>query len=198
VTNITLKMTGSQKKAAVSILAMVLVFIVFIVFIYIPMHRELDKTIAEYGSVEKEISDIKNAAGKDKSLDEIIAALKKRLTELENKFPAKEEQILSDLSDRAKDLKIDLINMTPDKKRLVTGIDCAALNKKGCVLQEMAITMNMRTDFRTFAGFMKSLKENFPFYIKLDSAHLVRLAGSDRHPMLDIEVKLHAYLISQN
>lgn len=190
--------TKSQKKAMISLLAMALIFIIVIAFVYIPMRRELNRTRAEYGSIEKEIASIKNAAGEGKSLDEIIAALRARLTQLENRFPEKEEIILQNLSERARDLKIDLNNTSPNKKRIVADIDCSALNKKGCILQEMAITMNMKTDFRTFAEFMKSLKDDFPFYIRLDSARLVKQSGDDKHPILDIEIKLRAYLITQN
>jgi Tfp pilus assembly protein PilO len=177
---------------------MALIFIVFIAFIYSPMKRELKKTRAEYESIEKEIASIKTSAGEGRSLDEIISALKSRLTELEKKFPEKEELILRDISGKAKQFNIELNNMSPDKKRAVTDIECAVLAKKGYVLQEMAITVNMKTDFKTFAEFMKSLKDDFPFYLKLDSVRLVKLSGGDRHPMLDIELKLRAYLISQS
>jgi len=196
--NIALNLTKPQKKALISILVMGVIFIIFIVFVYTPMRRELNKTKTEYEVIEKEIADIKRVAGEGKSLDEVIAALKTRLTELENKFPEKEEQILQDLSERAKKFNIDLNNTSPDKKRIVTDIECSSLNKRGCILQEMGIKMSMKTDFKTFSEFIKSLKDDFPFYLKLDSARLVKLAGTDRHPMLDIEIKLRAYLITQN
>lgn len=191
-----IKITKRQQKIFTVIFVITAVFLIFITFIYLPLRRELTILKKEYEKIESETKEARIIAGEGRSLDEAIGALKTGIDSMNNQFPSKEEGILRALSGRAESFKIKVTNMSPEKKRIVQEIGGAPVNIRDCVVQEMALTMNLKTNFMIFGRFARSLKEDFPVWIKVDSVRMERASGDkEKHPLLDIEVKLRAYLI---
>lgn len=191
-----IKITKRQQKIFTVVSVIIAVFLIFITFIYLPMRRELTILKKEYGKIESETKEARIIAGEGRSLEDAIGALKTRIDSMNKQFPSKEEGILRALSERAESFKIKVTNMNPEKKRIVQEIGVAPVNIRDCVVQEMALTMNLKTDFMTFGRFARSLKEDFPVWIKMDSVRMESASGDkEKHPLLNIEVKMRAYLI---
>ena len=171
------------------------VFLLFIIFVYLPMARELSALKRDYDNTISDISQIKKTVVGDRgSLEETINRLNTRLDVLNNMFPSQEEGILNILSETAARFKIDVINMSPEKKRIVREIAQAPIPITACAVQEMGISMSIKTDYRTAVEFMRAIRDDFPTYIKFDSVRMEK-ASNDRHPLLNIELKMHTYLV---
>ena len=188
-----IKLTKAQKDTTIVIVAIAAAFFLFASFVYLPMRRELARMQKEYNSIDADIKEIQKLSG-GKSLEETIAELTERIDVLKEKFPSKEEGMEKMLADSAAANGIELHSMTPDKKRDVTDIGGVPINIKGCVVREMVVTLNMKTNFRNFIKFIKYNREQLPVYIRTDYVSIEKVS-KDKPPLLNIEMKSHAYLV---
>lgn len=169
-------------------------FLLFIFLLYIPTLHGLSSMRGDYDRISSEIAQMKNMDGGGKSLEETIAKLNKRLDVLNSMFPSKEEGVLRLLSQTASNLKINVTSMTPEKRHIVQEIGGASVNIKECAIQEMGIKMSVKSDYKAFEEFVRTVREDFPVYVKFDSVRMEK-TSNDKHPVLNIDVEMHTYLI---
>jgi hypothetical protein len=190
-----IKLTDPQKKMLMTASGAGIFFAAVIILAYLPMHRHLVSMKREYRMIDAEMLKIREMAGKDKSLDEVIAMLKKKLDDISTQFPAKEEGILKALSERANGMGIKIEMLNPAKKRIIESLGASQVKITGCSIQEIDIMMKFQTNYAKLVGFLVSLKEDFPFYIKIVSVNMVK-KSEERPALLDIELRLRGYLVT--
>jgi hypothetical protein len=188
-----MKMTKSQKRIITVVGIIAAIFAVFTAFVYIPMASQLGKMKKEYARINSDIEQVKSMGG-GKTLEKTISDLNARLDRLKVMFPSKEEGFLKTLSDTAAKFKIEIHTMNPEKKHIMMDMGGSPVIIKDCVVQEMSITVNMMTDFKTFSSFIKYLKDDCPVYLKADMVRMEK-TSNDKHPQLNIDMKIHTYLI---
>ncbi len=189
-------MTKKQKKIFTFVGIVIIAFAIFIIFIYIPADRRLEELRKEYVMLQAEINDFnKSVGGEGKSLEDVVLSLKNKLDSLDKKFPEKEEIILRELLGLAESLGIEITSTRPDKKRTVKEIGSAAVNIKDCVVQEMPIAISLKTSYKTLGEFLRTLKENFSAFVRIDSVHITRMGPDKAGALLEVSLNLDSYLI---
>jgi len=187
-------MTRRQKKTLKAVAIIAAAFAVFVIFVYIPMARELSALKRDYDGTISDIGQIMKVVSGGASLEGKINKLNARLEVLNNMFPSKEEVILNTLSEAAARSKVDVISISPGKKRVIKEIGKDVIAVKACSVQQMDVAMTIRADYKMLNDFAREVREDFPVYIKFDYIGIEK-ASSDKHPILKVELKMHSYLI---
>ncbi len=190
-----IEITKRQKKIFMFVGIVALTFAVFIIFIYLPTKRHLVQLKDEYFVLQNEINEFNKSIGEGKPLEQAILSLRNRLETLDKKFPEKEEIVLRELSALAENLSIEISSIRPEKKKEIKEIENTPIDIKGCIVQEMPISMNLRTSYKTLGEFLKVLKEAFPVFIKIDNVRITKTADKNS-PLLDVSLSLNTYLAS--
>lgn len=191
-----MKITQKQKKIFMTAAIIGAVYLLFIIFVHIPMIHKLAVLKSDYDRTISEINQIKAMVGGDKSLENTINKLNQQLEKLNTMFPSTEEGILNILSDTAAKFKINVISMNPEKKHIVEEIGKTPVAIKECKVQEMEVSMVLKADYKTVNDFVRTIRQDFPVYIKFDYIKMDKVQESDgRHPILNIDLKMHAYLV---
>ena len=184
-----MNITKGQKRLFIFIVAVAVAVWVFLYYLYLPENDRLKKLKEEYGAAQDQISEYKKSIGDDKAIEKIITSLKKRLAELDNRIPDKEEMILREFSDFADKSGIELVYIRPDKK---TASSEDAESIKGCIVQKMGLSVNLKTSYRSLGRFLKTLRDDFPVPLKIESVHMNRggLHDSKSKPATKLDVNL--------
>ncbi len=64
---------------------------------------------------------------------------------------------------------------------------------KGCSIQEMPISLSLKTSYRKAGEFFMALKQDFPIYVRVNSIRIKKI--QDKSEFLDIDIHLDAYLV---
>ena len=190
-----IEITKRQKKIFKIAGIVVSAFAVFIIFIYIPAEKKLARLKSEYLTIQAEINEFNKSIGEDKPLEEVILSLKNRLEALDKKFPEKEEVVFRELSTLAENLGIEVLSVRPEKKRVINEIENTPVSIEGCIIQEMPISMSLRTSYEMLGEFLKNLKEGSSSFIRVDSVRISK-TGDNASAILDVSLNLNTYLIS--
>jgi Tfp pilus assembly protein PilO len=186
--------TKKQQKLLMMMGIIIIGIIVFIIFMYLPLRRKWGSLQNELNNMEVEIGKIKSSVAEEKSLEDSIVVMRNELAAIYKKFPDKEEITLRELSSLATKLGIEIVAMKPQKKNIVKELAGEKINIKGCVVQDMPITMYLRTDYKTLGEFFKSLKTDFPVFVKIGGVKMVRI-GDKMPGLLDISLDLDTYFL---
>ncbi|MBI5144442.1 MAG: type 4a pilus biogenesis protein PilO [Candidatus Omnitrophica bacterium] len=188
-----LEITKNQKKILIIVGIVGLAFVIFMIFVYLPLRKQFAGLKDRLHVVEAEINQIKQAGGEGKSLEEAISFLKERYDVMSNKFPEKEEIVLRELPSLAARLGIDVSSVRPQRKRVIQELSGSPTSIKGHYVQEMPISMSLKTYYKTLGEFFRILNEDFPIFVKIDNVSITR---ADRATgLLSVDLNVDTYLI---
>ncbi len=186
--------TVRQKKILMIVGIVALTFAIFILMIYLPLRQELIKLKSQYYGIEAELENIKKFSSGEKSLEEMISLLKKKLEALDNTFPPKEELILRELAGAATRSGIELVSINPQRKRDINELEGIPVNVRGYTSKEMSIAVSLKTSYKTLGEFFKVLQEDFPVFIKVESIQMSKGRGKTDN-ILNVDMNLSTYLL---
>lgn len=188
-------MTKRQNKIFMMAGIAALTFAVFVYFIYLPAKKNLDQLNREYTAMQNDIAAMKQAIGEGKPLEQAILYLRDRLKMYEQKFPQKEEDIFRTLSALAEKGSIDILAMTPEKKRPIKEITGVPINVKDHTLEEMPISLSVRAAYKKLGQFLNALQEEFPIFVRVDEVRMTK-APDGADDRLDASLNLDTYLLT--
>jgi len=187
--------TGAQKKILIVAGIVIAALAIFLRAAYLPMKQEAERLKREIGVIESEIAAIRQMAGEGRQLEAAIGALKTRLDALNAMFPDREEVILRELSAATTRLGIEVVSMRPQRKRAIKDIDGAAIGIAASSVQEMSVSLNVKTNYRSLGDLFKVLREGLPVFVKVEAVTITRI-GDIRSGLLNVDLNLNTYLIS--
>ena len=180
-----LDLTKAQKKIIGASL-IVLFFLIFIwAFIYLPQRKKVASIKGELVSAEAQITEIINITeGKD--LAEVVGDFRIRLNNLKKQLPARDEVIVDALTIAARDLNIEVKNISFSEKRLLEQ------QAAGFEIEEMPISMQLVCEFRNLGEYLNLLRSNFPILVRVQK---LNISGQEGLPNLaNISLEVIAYL----
>lgn len=189
-------MTKARKYLVIGVSLLAAVGFAIVALIIVPMHEKAISIKADLRTAEKEVAAIKEGYGKGKSASEAVKSIMSEIRRLEARFPKKEEVILKDLSDFASKNGVEVISMKP-KKTDVADIGGVVINLEDVSVQRMSIAMTARAPYKKLGDFIISLYEKFPAYVTVDSIRMKSPANAKTPWILDAEIELTSYLLSQ-
>ena len=179
------KLTREQIKI-IYISAVVVVFLlIFWLFVYGPQSRRLASIKRELANSEAQIAQITNLIG-EKELIQAVKEYKIELNSLTSKLPSREEDVIYNLSEQARDLGIEVRNIIPSQKQLVdSGVE-------GYNIEELPISMNLSCEFQKIGEYLNILRDKFPVLVRVWQLNITtRGAGQ---VILDVSLQISAYL----
>lgn len=188
--------TLTKKQIKILILGSIaaFTFAIFIYFIYVPATKKLAKLKHDYASTQAELADLKKMIGEDKPLEQAILYLREKLKTYERKFPEKDEDVLRLLSAQAEKGGVDILSMTPGKKRPIKDVGGVSISVKDYTVEEMQISLNVKAQYKKLGEFLKTLKEDIPIFIRVGDVTMSS-SGDKTNETLSISLSLTAYLL---
>lgn len=189
------KITPAQKKIIIRGLIVVLVFLFFWLFIYSPTKNEVKKIKLELSGLENEIKQIEAMAGEPTIRGETIKSMQERLQELNNKFPAQEEEALRMLSDSAQKLNIELISIKPQPKKILLdqyGKE-VKIAEKTCRIVFVSVKMKCR--YEDLVKYIEILKQDLPGFVTVERLNIVK-DKFGKTVKLNIRLDFNLYFLS--
>ncbi|MDD5422985.1 MAG: type 4a pilus biogenesis protein PilO [Candidatus Omnitrophota bacterium] len=187
--------TKRQQKIIIFTAVFLLALTVFLVFIYMPADARLKGLKQKYNAIQTEIDEFRRTIGADKPLEQSIIAFRSRIEALGKKFPGKEEIVFKELSSLAQGMDIEITSMNPSKKVVVKGAEGQDLLIKDCVVEEISISMALKTSYKKLGEFLRALKEEFPIFVTIENVNIAK-AGDKDSPVLNVALSINTYLIS--
>ena len=190
--------TKFHKNIIIAAAIVGLLFILFLVLVYLPSKNKINKLNAEIFAVQAEISRIRGGLDKNKSMEQNIIGLNEKLKDINVKLPPKEEIILRELTDAAKKFGIEVVSMSPEKKKVVTDIDGSPVRVKDYFVKEMSVSMTAKTYYKKLGDFLIYIRENFPVAARVKDVSMSGSAsGADADSgLLSVNLKFDTYMLS--
>lgn len=182
------KLTKEQKKIIYISLVVLTFFFSFWIFVYGPQTRKFTSIKEELTQTEARTAEILSIA-KGRDLAQAIRDLKINFIEVMGRFPGGEEMVIYNLSETAKKLKIEVKNIVPSTKQLlenkITGYD----------IEELPISLNLVSEFRSLGEYLNILRNNFPVLIRVRDLDIK--GNGEGRALLEVALQISAYLSGQ-
>lgn len=181
-----IKNLSKAQRKIIYISAVVLIsLLIFWIFVYGPQSRKFAKIKLKLTQAENQIAEIlRLTAGKD--LVVAVTELRTNLTKVTAELPAEDEDVIYNLSENAKKLKIEVRNMAPSGRRLLA-------NKiPNYDIEELPISMNLVCEYRVLGEYLNILRNSFPVLIRVRQLD-IKGKGEGRTD-LDVTLQVSAYL----
>jgi hypothetical protein len=159
--------------------------LIFWLFIYLPSSRKLKAIKEELHSAQTKIDQINKIVG-EKELAQVVTDLTKKLSDLKSKLPGKDEAIISNLSQRARELKVET------KKISILGKMPLENPVAGSNIEKLSLSLELSGEFKALGEYIDNLRNNFPVLITIDKLSISG-QGEGRYS-LDASLQLEAYL----
>lgn len=174
-----------QLKILAAGLIIIVAFFCFWAFIYTPQSKKLNSIKSELTLIESQIAEInKITQGQDISL--AVKELNSQLISTASNLAASQEEVISNLSNKARLLKIGIKSIVPQEKLLLE-------NKvAGYIIEELSISMSLQCEFRDLGRYLDLLRNNFPYLTRVKSLE-VKGEGEGK-PILGIALEIVSYL----
>jgi Tfp pilus assembly protein PilO len=180
-----INLTREQLKI-IKIGIVVLVFLLgFWFFVYIPQSKKLTSIKRQLSYIESQISEI-NKLIENKELTEAVKKLKLELDKNISQLPSGEEDIIDVLSQKAKDLNIEVKDIIPSSSRILED------EVSGYKIEELSISMKFSCEYKVLGEYLDILKDNFPVLVRINSID-VKGRGEGK-PVLDVSLQISTYL----
>lgn len=181
-----IKNLSREQKKIIYISAVGLVFLFsFLVFVYGPQSRKFAAIKRELSQTENQIKEIMSIVG-GRDLPQAVRDLKTRLTNTASKLPSKEDVVISNLSENAKKLNLEVKNIIPANKQLLGN------RITGYIIEELPISLSLVGDYRALGEYLNILRNNSPILIRVRQLE-IKGKGEGRSD-LDIALQISAYL----
>ena len=188
------KIASSQKKIIYRSLITISVFLILWLFIYLPVKKRVRGLQSELSRLESEIKNIESIAGKA-TMSEGINSMHQRFQELNNKFPAKEEEALGLFSNFAKKLNIELISIKPKPKEILLDEDDKEIQIEGKTCQIVFVSVRLRCDYENLVKYIETLKDNLPGFLTIEKLNIAKYKFQNT-ARLEITLDFNLYLLS--
>lgn len=185
---------SKQKKMIIAGAVAAVVAVVFTITVYSPYKKQSTKIKADMAKVDQEIKDLQAKVDKTRASARDSMFRSEFKQTFQEHFPTGEKEALKKIFDLAKVYDIKLGKVNPGPKEVFNGIDGqpAAINNKTC--QRIAISLDMRCNFRTLTNYLSGLNNEFPGAISVESLTMNRdpEAGSGG---LSVLLKINFYFL---
>ena len=188
------KINSPQKKIIFITLIIIFTFMIFWFFIYLQSNNVVHKIKAELAGLETQLLEIETAMSEGRSMQENITLLIDRARELENKFPGGEENGLSEISDLANKLNIEIISFKPQPKTEFIGQDGQGIVIEGKTCRRLAVSIGMRCAFGDLVKYITALSDKLPVFVSIDNLKINK--DNSGAAKLNIVLELSLYLLS--
>lgn len=181
-----IKDLSREQKKIIYISAVGLVFLFsFWVFVYGPQSRKFAAIKKELNQAENQIKEIMNIAG-GRDLPQAARDLKTDLIKISAKLPSKQEVVISNLSESAKRLNLEVKNIIPANKQPL------ADTISGYTIEEFPISLNLVGDYQALGEYLNILRNSSPVLIRVRQLE-IKGKGEGRSD-LDIALQIYAYM----
>jgi len=178
-------LNASQRKILFAAVLSIALLIIFCVAVYIPQVNKLREVKRQLIDANTGISEITMMEG-GKDLAVLVADLNKQLDKTDDRLPASAEAIISYVSSQARELHIDITQITPgDKKPLATPV--ANYN-----VEELPITLVLNCDYKSLGEYLHVLRDTSPFLFRIQQ---LDMQGSGTgNAILQVHMQLLTYV----
>ncbi|MBM3251736.1 MAG: hypothetical protein FJZ11_03030 [Candidatus Omnitrophica bacterium] len=160
-------------------------FFCFWFFVYRPQIRRLISIQREFNDTEAQIVEITQLAhGQD--FAQAVKGLEIKFGQLSNLIPKGEDEIINNLSEEARRLKIKVENITSSGGRLLD------YQVAGYSVEESPISMNLICEYRQLGEYLKSLRDNFPVLVRIKQVEIQ--AKGATNPDLEVSLQILAFI----
>lgn len=180
-----MKLSKEQKKIIYIFSVVGVFFFLFWLFVYIPQNSQLKGIKYKLGLAEAEIEEI-NRISYGKPLPEAVRDLNLRLQKAALKVPVRDEEVVKELSEAARKLKIVLKNIS------LSNSFSLASKVPGYKIEELPISIKLNCEYREIGQYLNDLRDNFPVLIKIKS--LLIQGGGEGQNNLDVDLQISAFL----
>ncbi|MCF7908234.1 MAG: hypothetical protein K9L86_05145 [Candidatus Omnitrophica bacterium] len=189
------QITQSQKKIIIITVIVLLAFIIFWSLIYSPSRKKVAALKLELANIEKEVSDIEKIALEAGSLEKGITLLKERFSALEGKFPVKEEEALSKISDLARQSNISIISFKPGAKQAVLQGKKEALAIGQRICQSILVAIEINCTYTELVQYIERLRSELLALVTVERIEIIKdSSAKDRKLKVSLDFKI--YLLS--
>lgn len=188
------KLTSAQNKIIIAVIIVIGIFLLFWAFVYSPSRGNLARIKSELAVVESQLRQIETMFDQSKGREEGIRALKEKFQELNDKFPAKEEEGFTMLSDFAKNMNIELASVKMQPKTDLLDENNAKIEIEGKTCQVVAVNIEMRCYYKDLVGYLEALRISSPVFNVIEGLSVSKdPSGSAR---LNVSLNLDMYLLN--
>lgn len=187
-------LSSSQKRIIIvaSILGGCLLF--FSIFIYWPQQTKLEANKSELRRVDHEIQLIEGLVDKNVSIEEGIRLLRDEYSKMESKFPAREEEALSYLSEAARKYRIEVISVNSQPKQSITDNQEKNIMVDDKKLKKILVTMDLKSNYKDLVNYLDDLKTSLPAFMTAEKLKINKIDSNQSS--LNVRLEFYLYLLS--
>lgn len=185
--------TMSDKEIIKNIFILFAVFIGMILLVYLPRRSHYRNIQQELAEVKRDTLRIEETVAVDGSLEDGLLRLNQIDKDFATMFPAKEEDGLSQLEQKAKNLSVEILSTQARPKapvEIAVG-EPLLINGKPC--QKVLLSIDMRAQYNDLIRFLTALKEPGSPFVTIERITMDK-QGEEKDP-LHIVIELQFYLI---
>jgi len=177
--------TKEQKKI-IYISAVLLIFLFLcVIFIYNPQKNRLKNIKTRLNYAETEIAEI-NRITQGLPLEQAVRDLNTKLNQLAAKMPSRQDDVVEDLSNEARRLKLNVAKMDPDDSQVIPG------KITGYVIKEFPVNIKFSGEYRNIAEYLGKLRNDFPDLVRI--RQITIKGNGEGQVILDVDLQVWAYL----
>ena len=185
--------TMSDKEIIKNILILFAVFIGMICVIYLPRKSHYRRVQQELAQVKKDILRVEELVAIDGSLEDGVLRLNQIDKDFATMFPEKEEDGLSRLEQKAKDLSVEILSTQARPKEPIEIAAGEPLLINGEPCQKVLLSIDMRAQYNDFIRFLAALKEPGSPFVTIERITMDK--QGEEKDLLHIVIDLQFYLI---
>jgi len=184
-----MKKLSKEQIKIIYISAIALVFLIcFWLFVYSPQSRKLVMIKQQLANTENEIIVITELT-KGKEMALAVQDLSVELEDIVSKLPLGEEDVIYNLSEEARNLNIEVQNITPAGRIPLEG------EISGYMIEELPIALSLVCDYRQLGDYLEILRNDFPVLVRVRNLDIV--GQGEGIPQLEISLGVSAYLVKR-
>ena len=179
------RLTREQRKIIWFSFIAVVLLLCFWIFVYGSQRKRLSSIKMELASIEAQIAEI-NRISEGRDLSEAVKDFNEELVEAARLLPSRQEEIIFNLSQEARNLGIEVKSIMPSSKELVESKSSAF------DIEELSISIKLSCEFRELGMYLDTLRNNFPVLVRIKQLD-IRGTGEGKR-ILDVDLKISTYL----
>jgi hypothetical protein len=178
-------LTKTQTKIIYISGIIVFVFLVFLIFVYFPQTQKLSGIKKQLVFAEADISQI-NAIAQGRAFPEAVRDLNLQLKQAALKLPNSEDTVVRSLSEKARELKIEVQNIFFSKRTDLAG------RIPGAMIHELPISLKLVSQYNSLGEYLFALRNNFPILIRVRQINIQ--GNGEGQTNLNVDLEISAYL----
>ena len=180
-----MQLTKEQKKIIGMGVGIVIFFVLFWSFIYLPCKREVTVMKEQLSLAQGQIRQINELIGENE-LVQVVTDLKTNFNSLKSKFPDRDEAIIGYLSQEARNLNIEIKNITISSKESVEH------KISNFDMEKLYLSINLVCEFKDLGEYLNILRNESPVLVKVNTLDIN--GRGEGKPNLDVSLQISAYL----